>query len=152
MAHDRGLGESREERQDVGPAVEGAAGELADHEGMGPRLPRVQTLDECAVATAEVVDPDGSVDQHVPLASGAGTTAGYAPEARLGPAERREAAGALTRDERLEASVEQRRLAFEAAEALRFPEERLVDVQRRAHVHQYVASMQTRQGPRDGLR
>jgi hypothetical protein len=52
------------------------------------------------------------------LAPGAGTTAGYAPEARLGPAERREAAGALTRDECLEAGVEQRRLAFEAAEAL----------------------------------
>jgi hypothetical protein len=56
--------QDREEPQDFSPSPERPASELADHEGMRPHLTTTQTIRQDVIATAEVVHPDGRVDEH----------------------------------------------------------------------------------------
>jgi hypothetical protein len=56
--------QDREEPQDFSPSPERPASELADHEGMRPHLAAAQAVRQEVVAPAEMVDPDGCVDEH----------------------------------------------------------------------------------------
>jgi hypothetical protein len=52
------------------PSLEDTARELSDHEGMSPHFAVAQAIRQEVIAAAEVVDPDGGVDEHYPRRAG----------------------------------------------------------------------------------
>ena len=64
MIEQRRVRQGCQEPQDLSPSLQGPAGEFADHEGMRPHLAGVQAIRQEVIAPAEVIDPDGGVDEH----------------------------------------------------------------------------------------
>ena len=64
MIQQRRLRQGCQEPQDLPPSLQAPAGEFADHEGMCPHLAVPQAIGQEIIAPAEVIDPDGSVDEH----------------------------------------------------------------------------------------
>lgn len=64
MIEQRRLWQGSQELQDLAPSLKAAAGEFTDHEGMRPHLPGAQAFCQEVITPAEVIDPDGGVDEH----------------------------------------------------------------------------------------
>jgi hypothetical protein len=64
MIAQRGVRQGRQECQDLAPSRQGTAGEFADHEGMSPHFAAAQAIRQEIIASAEVIDPDGGIDEH----------------------------------------------------------------------------------------
>ena len=79
------------------------------------------------------------------LPGGAGTPAGNRLQARLAPAQCRQAPRALARDQGLEAGVNHRRLFRQATQAPGLAQEFIVYDQCRSHMHKYGCYMHIRQ-------
>ena len=64
LVHDRRLGEIVKEPQDFAPASERAAGEFTHYEGVAEHSFLEQQPGELPIGDAEMVDPDGGIDQN----------------------------------------------------------------------------------------
>jgi hypothetical protein len=53
-----------QQREHFPPVLQAAAGNLADDEGMAPDFRPAKEHSQDGVAPAQVVDPDGRVDEH----------------------------------------------------------------------------------------
>jgi len=150
VIHERGARQRRHEREDLAPAPQVAARQFVDHERVGPHVPAVEPLLQQLVASAEVVDPDGGINQHrsasPPLPAPRDCLQGS-----FGPPEIGQPPRALSRNESLKPGVKDCRLLVYPAQSLGLPEKGVVDVECGPHMHNYVPWMQTRQGrPRRG--
>ena len=81
VMHHGGAWKRGEEGEDFGTSPEVSAGQLSDHEGVHPALAVTQPLRERVAPAAQMVDPDGRIDQHRLSAgvSGAGAESVGAP-------------------------------------------------------------------------
>jgi hypothetical protein len=62
MGRQRGRGELREQRQDLGSTAQLSKRQLADHERVGQHLGALEQLREHPVTALQVLDPDRGVD------------------------------------------------------------------------------------------
>lgn len=53
-----------QQRQDLPPVPDPAAGDLAHHEGVARDLPALEATREPRIAPAKVIDPDRGIDEH----------------------------------------------------------------------------------------
>jgi hypothetical protein len=63
MIHDRSVRQGGQESQDLPPSCEAPAGKFANHERMGPYLTIQQATCQEGIASAQVIDPDGGIDE-----------------------------------------------------------------------------------------
>ena len=68
VVSDRRLGQSREQAQDLNTIVDAPANKLADDEGMTKHLPGFEQGPEPRVTTAQVPNPDRSIDENAQAA------------------------------------------------------------------------------------
>jgi hypothetical protein len=95
----------------------------------------VEASYELRVTVTQVLNPNRRIDEHGDLLLRGRSPARRRSECPLAAAEGREAARALTRDERIETRVHDRRFLVDTAQLLRALEQFVVDDQGRPHMH-----------------
>ena len=128
---DLGERERLQQRQHLRPVAQVAAGNLTDHERVGPHLSFVEIAGKGRVPVAEVLHPNRGVDEHSqrrlpPLPN---PPPGRATQAVLAPPQGCEPPRALTRDERLQSRVDYGGFLGDPGEALSFVEQIVVEVE-----------------------
>lgn len=130
------LGKRPEKSQHLGTTLQVSTSELADHELMAPDLALLQRGDQAAIPSAQVLDPDGCVDQH--SARPPRPTTRNEAQAGLSASQRSQATRALAGDQGFETRMHDRGFLLQAAEPLRLAQQRVVHVQCGSHMHQYA--------------
>ncbi len=136
MIGNRHKGQGAHEVEHFSAPREIAARKLADHERVSPNCAVFEQLRESGVPLAQVVDPDGGIDQQR-SARGRGASAWNELRRSIRAAERGQTSGALPRDERVEPGVHDGGLLANSAQVLCALEQSVVDDQCSPHVHQY---------------
>lgn len=121
------------------------AGELSNHERMGPDVAEIEKLHERRISLAQVIDPDRRVDEHLP-STRARPPAGYGLKGPFRTPQGREPPSALASDQGPQSRVKHGGLFPKTRERPGFREKLVVDDQCRPHVHEYGSYMHIRQG------
>jgi len=140
--HARQRGEGIEKLLSLGQVT---AGQLANDEVVRADLGLLKEFDERGISPAQMIHPDGGINEHRRLASGPRPPARNRFQTPLGPAQCRQAPPALTSNQRPKARMHNRRLLPKTAQLLRPHEQVIIDNHGGSHMHQYGAYMHIRQ-------
>ena len=125
-----------EGRENLLPAREAPASDLANHESMGPNFLIFEPRAQMSIAAPQVIDPHGGIDEHDgPLAPGAAPAPRNGFHRWLAAPERCEAPGALASNKCSKALAYHGGLFLESAQLAGSFEEVVIDNKSRTHMH-----------------
>lgn len=125
-----------ERTEDLASPRQVPAREFPDDEDVRPHLPGLEQVLQRRIGPAEVVHPDGRIDEHW-LTSDPRTASPNRAQRPLATAQRREAPRALARDEGAEALVNHGRLLAQSGQLARPIDQGIIEKERRPHMHHH---------------